>query len=232
MEVPTGASQRNTQRTKGGLLQKRPFSYICNHWSQAGSPGRNGCYSFASSNLMNMKTLAITLMGSALIGLMSFVSSPRALQTETHKTVTFEDSFLDLSGIMTINNEKVSDYTVHIFQDGSPSDTFQVHSRLEQHYALPIGHNYAIKFTKPGYKDRILLIDTHIDARKVESMYSFRYSIEFITEGESNTFDDFPVAYITYNEKQKDFDYDRNYHQNVRMDAQPSPNQTASKNWK
>lgn len=143
--------------------------------------------------------------------------------------VTFEESFLDLSGVMTIGEEKVADYTVHIFQDGSPSDTFQVNNRLEQHYMLPLNHNYALKFTRPGCKERIMLVDTHVDAKRIQDFYTFRYDIKFIEDGESNTFDDFPVAMVHYDQNKKDFDYNREYHANIRTDI-PSNTNTVSAN--
>lgn len=150
------------------------------------------------------------------------------LPKEAAATVTFEESFLDLSGVMTINDEKVADYTVYIFQDGSPSDTFQVTNRLEQHYMLPLNHHYALKFSHPGHKDRIMLVDTHVDAKRILDVYTFRYDIKFLEDGESNTFDDFPVAYIHYDQEKKDFDYNRQYHANIRTDIPANTNTAGS----
>lgn len=150
---------------------------------------------------------------------------------DSAESVTFDVSFLDLSGVMTVGNEKVSDYSVYIFEDGAAMDTFHVTTRLEQHFLLPIGHNYALKFSKHGYKDRVVLVNTHVNEKHTHDIYTFRFSIEFISEGESNTFDDFPVAFIDYDGKKKDFDYNRTYHQNVRTDQQPSSDQTASRSW-
>lgn len=147
------------------------------------------------------------------------------------ETVTFEESFLDLSGVMTVSDEKTAGYTVYIFEDGSPSDTFQVTNRQEQHYMLPVNHNYALKFVKPGYKERIMLVNTHINEKRLHDVYSFRYQIGFLQKDESNTFDDFPVAFVHYDQQQKDFDYNRTYHTNVRTDIQPSGSTTASKSW-
>jgi hypothetical protein len=148
---------------------------------------------------------------------------------DTTANVTFEESFLDLSGVMTVGDEKVSNYTVCIFQDGSPSDTFQVNNRLEQHFMLPLNHNYALKFTRPGCKDRIMLVNTFVNEKKLHDIYAFRYDIRFIENNESNTFDDFPVAVVHYDPEKKDFDYNRAYHSNVRTD-QPSNTNTVGSN--
>jgi hypothetical protein len=166
------------------------------------------------------KLILLLILAGALtiICPMAFANAPK----EAANVVTFEESFLDLSGVMTINGEKVANYTVCIFQDGSPSDTFQVTNRLEQHYMLPLNHNYALKFTRPGCKDRLMLVNTIVDAKRIHDVYTFRYDIQFIEHGESNTFDDFPVAVIHYDQQQKDFDYNREYHSNVRTDI-PEP---------
>lgn len=136
--------------------------------------------------------------------------------------------FLDFSGIMTINGEKVSDYTVYIFKDGQLADSVFVENRREQYFELALYHNYTIKFCKPGYKERLILVDTHLPEKFHLTYFTFRYEIEFIPEDESNTFDDFPVAYITYDPHKKDFDYNRTYHHNVRIQPKPSSRHTVS----
>ena len=138
--------------------------------------------------------------------------------------------FLDFSGVMTINDQKVSDYMVYIFQDGALRDSFYVTNKREQYYELPLNHNFALKFRKTGYRERIVLVDTHIPNTEVQRYYSFRYSIEFISEdAPANTFDDFPVAYVTFQKAKKDFDFDRTYHKNTRI-PNPNTNKTANTN--
>jgi hypothetical protein len=135
--------------------------------------------------------------------------------------------FLDFSGVMTINDQKVSDY---IFQDGALRDSFYVTNKREQYYELPLNHNFALKFRKTGYRERIVLVDTHVPNAEAQRYYSFRYSIEFISEdAPANTFDDFPVAYVTFQKAKKDFDFDRTYHKNTRI-PNPNTNKTANTN--
>lgn len=178
--------------------------------------------------MLAAKLLLGTAAAAALV-----LNCPTSVNSDPQKkeSTTFEEHFLDLSGVMTIGDEKIANYSVYIFQDGSPSDTFQVNTRLEQHYMLPLNHNYALKFSRPGYKDRILLVNTHVSEKHVHTQYSFRYQIEFIEENESNTFDDFPVAFIHYDIKQKDFDYNRAYHTNVRTDNPPASTTASSGKW-
>ncbi len=136
-------------------------------------------------------------------------------------------NILELSGNMSVDGAKVADYFVYIFENGVLIDTFFVDSKQEIFFDLDFNRNYAIKFVKAGYKERILLVDTHIADEGFHKSYTFRYDIEFLPhEATSNTFDDFPVAFITFQENVKDFDYDRKYHSNVRIN--PSAKETAA----
>lgn len=178
---------------------------------------------------MNTTKLILAVLLAAVLTIICPMAFGKS-SNEARQNTTFADSFLDFSGVMTIDDEKVSDYTVYIFQDGSPSDTFHVRTQLEQHYLLPVGHNYTLKFTKFGYKDRLVLVNTTINSKRTHDLYTFRYSVEFIADGESNTADDFPVAFIHYDETKKDFDYNREYHTNIRTDNRPRSH-TVSKSW-
>jgi hypothetical protein len=107
---------------------------------------------------------------------------------------------------------------VYIYQDGALKDSFFVTNKREQYYELPLNHNFALKFRKEGYRERIILVDTHVPDSESIRYYTFRYSIEFISENDpSNTFDDFPVAYVVFQKSKKDFDYDKKYHRNTRV---------------
>ncbi len=178
---------------------------------------------------MSTTKLILALAVAAILTILCPMAFAKSSNEANQKT-TFTDSFLDLSGVMTINDEKVSDYSVYIFQDGSPSDTFHIGTKLEQHYLLPVGHSYTLKFTKFGYKERLVMVNTNINARRTHDFYTFRYSVEFIADGASNTADDFPVAFIHYDETKKDFDYNREYHTNIRTDNQPQQH-AVSKSW-
>jgi len=179
---------------------------------------------------MNTTKLTLALAAAAILTIVCPIAFAKPSDT-TAKSVTFTESFLNFSGVMTVDSVRVSDYSVYIFQDGSPSDTFHVTTKLEQHYMLPIGHNYALKYTKHGYKDRLVLVDAHVNTKHVQDEYTFRYAIEFLGNHESNTFDDFPVAFIHFDKDKKDFDYNRAYETNVRLDQRQPQEQTVSKSW-
>lgn len=137
---------------------------------------------------------------------------------------------LEVSGILTIDGVRATDYMVYIFEDGALNDSFYITNRFEQYFGLELGHDYALKFKKAGYKERVMLIDTHLPEDAQSGYYIFRYEIEFIKKDQSNTFDDFPVCFVTYDGKKKDFDYNRTYHFNVRYNSGAPAGQTVSQN--
>jgi hypothetical protein len=154
-----------------------------------------------------------------MLSLNATASEPQNTPTPVQDSINLRKGyFLDFSGVMTINDQKVDDYTVYIYQDGVLKDSFFVTNKREQYYELPLNHNFALKFRKEGYRERIILVDTHVPDSESIRYYTFRYSIEFISENDpSNTFDDFPVAYVVFQKSKKDFDYDKKYHRNTRV---------------
>lgn len=171
-----------------------------------------------------------TYATNALLGLSVFLAAFSAAGAESTKKATdFEQEvyFLEISGVMTIDEQRTTDYMVYLFEDGTLRDSFYIDNRREQYFGLEFEHNYALKFVKEGYRNRVLLIDTHLPDEAYASIFTFRYSIEFISkDAPPNTFDDFPVAFVTYDSKLKDFDYNKTYHNNVRFNAGKATGQT------
>lgn len=160
--------------------------------------------------------------------LVSLMSLPMTATNQNRSDFEQEVYMLEVSGVMTVNGTRATDYMVYMFEDGVLNDSFHIDNRREQYFGFEFGHNYAMEFVKDGYKKRVLLIDTHLPQDAYSSNFHFRYEIEFIGKDVSNTFDDFPVAYITYDAKKKDFDYNRKYHNNVRYNAGQPAVHTAS----
>jgi hypothetical protein len=127
------------------------------------------------------------------------------------------NSGLEISFKLTDDGSRVSDYSVIIYQDGNAMDTIFIGKSKPVSIWLDYNHNYALRHIKAGYRDRIVLIDTHISQKSGSDIMDFDYEIELIRENEAaNTFDDFPVAFIHYDASQKKFDYSRKYDRQVR----------------
>src|SRR3989344_2790047 len=81
---------------------------------------------------------------------------------------------LEVSGVMTVNGQKVDDYMVYLFEDGVLTDSFNIDNKREQYFGFEFGHDYAMKFVKEGYKNRVLLIDTPLPDTATQRYFTFR----------------------------------------------------------
>ncbi len=124
---------------------------------------------------------------------------------------------LQISSFLTYDGKKVTDYSIIIYHDAGPNDTVTMSNRKNVSLLLDYNHNYTLDYVKEGYRDRLVLIDTHVKSGVEKKNLSFDYEIEMVKQNEkSNTIDDLPVALISYDANQSKFDYSRKYHNQVR----------------
>jgi hypothetical protein len=125
---------------------------------------------------------------------------------------------LELSFKLRDGNKRISDYYVLIYCDTNAADTLFIEKGKVSYMYLPFNHNYTLRYVKPGYRDRILIVRTGVkSATHIKSM-AFDYEIELVKEDEApNTFADLPVAVVHYDKTKKKFDYSRKYHRQVRQ---------------
>lgn len=124
---------------------------------------------------------------------------------------------LELSFKLTEEGKRVSEYYLLIYCDTNAADTLFVSKGKVAYLYLHYNHNYTLRYVKPGYRDRILIIRTGIESAIHFKNMEFDYEIELVKENEAaNTFADLPVAIVRYDANKKKFDYSRKYHHQVR----------------
>lgn len=124
---------------------------------------------------------------------------------------------LELSSKITFNGERISNYTIILYNEDQTSDTIEVSGMKLIYMKLSYGHTYALRFIKKGFLERVMLIDTHLEKAKQSKEMQFDFEIEMIPVGKNgNTLSDLPVALVGYDAEEKNFDYSRNYHRQVR----------------
>ncbi len=131
---------------------------------------------------------------------------------------------LELSILLRDEGHKMPDYTLIVYcDDGSAPDTIRVEMNKSVYVKLSYHHNYTIRHIKEGYRERVLLVNTHVDEKTAKRWLVFDYEIELVREDEpANTLADLPIAVVHYHKNLKNFEYDRNYHQQVRQSAAAS----------
>jgi hypothetical protein len=125
---------------------------------------------------------------------------------------------VELSSQLRFDGKKVSDYTLIIYCDSNAAETLYVEKAKVIYVQLKYNHNYTLRYLKDGFRERVLLVNTHVDAKTALRDMDFDYEIELITENApANTLGDLPVAIIRYDQMERRFDYSKKYHRQVRQ---------------
>lgn len=124
---------------------------------------------------------------------------------------------LEISCHMQDNGNRFAGYTIIIYCDNAPSDTLTIEKRREVFFTLDYGHQYAIRHIAPGYRDRVVMVNTAVDEKAAKTFSYFDYVIEMVREEEpANTVNDLPVGLVRFDKKLHRFDYSRKYAKEVR----------------
>lgn len=124
---------------------------------------------------------------------------------------------LEIASMLLFNEERITNYTLIIYDENQSSDTIVVTKAKHLYFKLRYGHFYSLRYIKKGYKERIVMIDTRLDEANSINETGFDFEIEMIPENQQgNTISDLPVALINYNYSEKKFEYSRNYHRQIR----------------
>src|ERR1035437_3543333 len=70
---------------------------------------------------------------------------------------------LEISSILSSNKERVSDYTLIIYDENQSSDTIVVSKAKIIFLKLSYNHSYSLRYVKEGSRDRVVMIDTKIN---------------------------------------------------------------------
>lgn len=124
---------------------------------------------------------------------------------------------LEIASTLTYNEGRITDYTLIIYDENQSSDTIEVYKMKSIFLKLCYGHTYSLRYIKPGFLERVVMIDTKINEEKQSMETGFDFEVEMIPENNpGNTLSDLPVALIHYDNTVNKFEYSRDYHRQVR----------------
>jgi hypothetical protein len=128
-----------------------------------------------------------------------------------------EQPNVELSFKLTDHGKKTGNYYLLVYCDTNAADTLFVKKGRVTYLDLDYNHNYTLRYVKEGYRDRILIVNTHIKTGVTLRDHEFDYEIGLVKNTEApNTLGDLPVAVIRYDVNRNKFDYSRKYHRQVR----------------
>ncbi len=120
-------------------------------------------------------------------------------------------SGLEISVSLSANETPVNGYRIFIFEDTRFRDSVFAELALPIYLQFDLNKNYCLKFTKPGFLDRVVLVETKVPAGKEKRKYSYDSEISMLPGDSVNTAGDRPVALIQYDTLRGSFSYSHAY---------------------
>lgn len=138
--------------------------------------------------------------GDSLVGDADFYLEMKGRVLESHGQNDDEKKGLDSASYSVLNEKGI------IVLSGAAD------SKGRLSFKLPLGRKFTMNFTKKGYVQKIIIVDTHVpaDARKV---YSFAFDVDIFEQvnGLDVSVLNKPVARVAYKPIDKNFSYDVAY---------------------
>jgi hypothetical protein len=152
----------------------------------------------------------LTLQLALVIGVLFSIHS-------TGNAASIYTSGLKISSFLTYHGERMSDYTIIIYKNGTGVDTMNVNGDNSVKFFIDFDADYCVRFIKKGYYDRVVLVNTRIPESYRNDFYKFDFEIEMISDKSSpNTLADMPVALVQYDQGENDFINNRDYFRQIR----------------
>jgi hypothetical protein len=123
---------------------------------------------------------------------------------------------LEVSFLLSDQNDFVNKYMIYIYKNGEIDDSVEIKRKNPVYMLLELNSYYCLRIVKPGFKDRMVLVDTSVPKEKETEIFHFDFEIEMLDRQEpANTLDDLPVAYLKFNPSKENFNYSEKYAESI-----------------
>lgn len=136
--------------------------------------------------------------------------------TQSQDTTAVETmTVLKIGGIITAKTDKLEEVLVELYEQNKMVDAFETKKNGKFKFALYNNHIYTIMLTKDGYHTKKITVDTHVPD-DFDDLIDYAFDIELDEEAEELADEkenllEYPIAIISYDSKQNEFIYDKNY---------------------
>lgn len=125
-------------------------------------------------------------------------------------------SGLEISCSLSDRNAPLKEYTILILEDDTARDTIFADLAIPIYIQLDLGKSYVIEFSKPGFLERLVLIDTRVPSDKLKKRYSYDFEIDMPPAiNDTGMYAIQPIARIMYDTINDGFTYDEEYARNT-----------------
>jgi hypothetical protein len=130
--------------------------------------------------------------------------------------LSFPRAGLEISCSVSQKNNPMRDYQILIIENDTVFDTIYADLTLPIFIQLDLNKSYLLEFSKPGFMERLVLIDTKVPDGKEKKRYNYDFEIEMpFRYCDTGFYAVQPIAKIVYDKKSGIFDYDPEYAKSI-----------------
>lgn len=128
----------------------------------------------------------------------------------------FPRAGLEISCSVSQMNNPMRDYTILILENDSVRDTIFADLALPIYIQLELNKSYVLEFSKPGFLERLVLVDTKVPSGKDRRRYSYEFEIDMpFRYCDTGAYAVQPIARIIYDTEAGEFSYDMEYAKSI-----------------
>lgn len=123
---------------------------------------------------------------------------------------------LEISCTVSQKNKPVSDYRILIIENDTVFTTISADLTEPVYIQLDLNKSYVLEFSKPGFLERLVLVDTRVPQGKTNGRFSYDFEIELpVRYNDTGFYAVQPIARIIYDTTKDKFGYDVEYARNI-----------------
>lgn len=132
------------------------------------------------------------------------------------RSIAFPRAGLEISCSVSQQNNPMRDYTILILEDDTIRDTIFADLTLPIFIQLDLNKTYILEFSKPGFLERLVLVDTKVPEGKDRKRYTYDFEIDMpFRYCDTAAYAVRPIARICYDSESGQFDYDEEYARSI-----------------
>jgi hypothetical protein len=155
----------------------------------------------------------------------------------TYSVLAFPRAGLEISCSVSQKSNPLRDYRILIIENDTIFDTIYADLTLPIYIQLDLNKSYLLEFSKPGFMERLVLVDTKVPEEKDKKRFSYDFEIEMpFRYCDTGSYAVQPVAKIIYDEVNGYFGYDPEYAKSIGnipvevSDPEPKKEKSPAKN--
>jgi hypothetical protein len=135
-------------------------------------------------------------------------------------------NIIEVSSNLTVKGQKTHHYTITLLCDGAELKKYNVTKSLPVFIELESNKVFSLLYSKPGFPDKIVIVNTELPANPRNPKLLFEFTIELDPSHttQKTEYHDYPVALVHYNKKNQEFSYSQNYFGEVHKPTQITKN--------